>query len=98
MTTNPRTRAPATPIAPEDMVRARAAELQTFAATSEFDTLAAEYGFTTDDLSARYIQALLDVVGIDYDGLRQSEIPWAASSANLVRKGANGPALTVRVS
>ncbi|MGW5315522.1 hypothetical protein [Nocardia thailandica] len=95
MTSHPRTCAPATPIAPEDLVRARAAELQTFATTSKFDSLAAEYGFTINDLSDRYIQALLDVAGIDYDGLRQSEILWATSGANLVRKAATGPALAV---
>lgn len=95
MTTDPRICAPATPLALEDVVRARVTELQTFATTSEFDSVAAEYGFTTEDLSDRYIQALLDVAGIDYDGLRQSEILWATSGANLVRKAATGPALTV---
>ncbi|WP_280222107.1 hypothetical protein [Nocardia neocaledoniensis] len=95
MTTRSRTCAPATPTTPEDMVRARATELQAFATTGEFDSLATEYGFTTSDLSDRYIQALLDLAGIDYDGLRQSEILWATSGANLVRKAATGPALTV---
>ncbi|MEV0688276.1 hypothetical protein AB0I35_30905 [Nocardia sp. NPDC050378] len=95
MTTHPNTCGPTTPITPEEMVRARAAELRTFAITDEFDSLATEYGFTTDELSARYVQALLDVAGIDYDGLRQSEILWATSGANLVRKAATGPALTV---
>ncbi|MBF6212168.1 hypothetical protein IU487_14110 [Nocardia puris] len=95
MTTDPRICAPATPLAPEDVVRARVTELQAFATTNEFDSVAAQYGFTTADLSDRYIQALLDVAGIDYDGLRQSEILWATSGANLVRKAATGPALTV---
>ncbi|MFD4351554.1 hypothetical protein ACFWPX_03295 [Nocardia sp. NPDC058518] len=95
MTTDPTTSGLFTPITPEDMVRDRASDLWTYTSTDEFDSLATEYGFTTDDLSQRYVQALLDVAGIDYDGLRQDEILGATSGANLVRKAATGPALTV---
>ncbi|MGC4989886.1 hypothetical protein [Nocardia salmonicida] len=94
MTTHPTTPGPAAPITPEDMVRDRATDLWTFTSTQEFDGLATEYGFTTEELTQRYVLALLDV-GIDYEGLRQTEILWASSGANLVRKAATGPALIV---
>ncbi|MEV0768519.1 hypothetical protein [Nocardia salmonicida] len=94
MTANP-TSGAAAPITPEKLVRDWATELLTFTSTQEFDSLATEYGFTTADLSERYVLALLDVAGIDYEGLRQSEILWATSGANLVRQAATGPALTV---
>ncbi len=80
---------------PENLVRDRVSELSVYATTAEFDRLANEYGFTTDDLALRYVVALLDIAGIDYEGLRQSEILGASTGANLVRKATAGPALTV---
>ncbi|MGW5922166.1 hypothetical protein ACWFPY_24515 [Nocardia fluminea] len=96
MTTHPATsKASSPPTTPEDMVRDRVTELWTFTSTGEFDSLATEYGFTTEGLTQRYVQALLDVASIDYEGLRQNEILDASSGANLVRKAATGPALMV---
>ncbi|MBC7299389.1 MAG: hypothetical protein H5T78_00370 [Nocardia sp.] len=96
MTTQPTTsKAPSPPTTPEDMVRDRLTDLWTFATTEEFDSLATEYGFTTEEMSQRYVMALLEVAGIDYEGLRQTEILWASSGANLVRRAATGPKLTV---
>lgn len=96
MTTHPATsKAPSAPTTPEEMVRDRVTDLQTCTSTKEFDSLATEYGFTTEEMSLRYVVALLDLAGIDYEGLRQTEILWASSGANLLRRAATGPALTV---
>ncbi|GGN66095.1 hypothetical protein [Nocardia rhizosphaerihabitans] len=82
------------PITPEDMVGDRATELLTFTCTEEFDRLAIEYGFITAYLADRFVTALLDI-GIDYEGLRQTEITRATTDATLVRQAATGPKLLV---
>ncbi|WP_280453494.1 hypothetical protein [Nocardia cyriacigeorgica] len=60
-------------VTPEMVVRVRTAELRRCTTTRQLDRIAAQHGFTDPRTMERFWTALLDIAGIDYEGMRQAE-------------------------
>ncbi|MGW0046991.1 hypothetical protein GV791_09520 [Nocardia cyriacigeorgica] len=60
-------------VTPEMVVRVRAVELRRCTTTRQLDRIAAQHGFTDPRTVERFLTALLDIAGIDYEGMRQAE-------------------------
>lgn len=60
-------------VTPEMVVRVRALELRRCTTTRQLDRIAAQHGFTDPRTAERFWTALLDIAGIDYEGMRQAE-------------------------
>ncbi|WP_280183747.1 hypothetical protein [Nocardia cyriacigeorgica] len=60
-------------VTPEMVVRVRAVELRRCTTIRQLDRIAAQHGFTDPRTVERFLTALLDIAGIDYEGVRQAE-------------------------
>ncbi|MEU1950821.1 hypothetical protein [Nocardia rhamnosiphila] len=82
-------------VTPEMVVRVRLRELHTFTHTGQFDRVAAAHRFTDAHSFDRFVDALLDIGGIDYDGLRQVEDAHRDTAQRVAGAARHGPRLTV---
>ncbi|MGI5219459.1 hypothetical protein [Nocardia sp. CA-290969] len=82
-------------VTPEMVVRVRLPQLHTFTRTAQFDQVAAAHRFTDVRAFNRFLDALLDIGGIDYDGLRQLEEAHRGAAQRLAEAARRGPRLTV---
>lgn len=82
-------------VTPEMVVRVRLRELHTFTHTGQFDRVAAAHRFTDARAFDRFVDALLEIGGIDYDGLRRVEDTARATAARVAAAARHGPRLTV---
>ncbi|MFD4407570.1 hypothetical protein ACFWPH_32875 [Nocardia sp. NPDC058499] len=80
---------------PEMVVRVRLPQLHTFTRTDQFDQVAAQHRFTDTRSFNRFLDALLDIGGIDYDGLRHAENAHRAEEQRVADAACHGPRLTV---
>ncbi|WP_068056380.1 hypothetical protein [Nocardia xishanensis] len=80
-------------ITPEIVVRVRAASLRKFTRKRQFDQVAVQHGFTDSCSFERFVTALLDVAGVDYEGLRQVEAARRTVHRRLVAMARRGPRL-----
>ncbi|WP_156094791.1 hypothetical protein [Nocardia lijiangensis] len=93
MNTHPRSSVTGGQITPEMVVRVRSAELRKFTRKRQFDQVAVQHGFSDSRSFERFVTALHDVAGIDYEGLRQVEAARRSVHRRLVAMARRGPRL-----
>ncbi|WP_280426683.1 hypothetical protein [Nocardia carnea] len=91
----PRYTSSGAPVTPEMVVRVRLRELHTFTHTGQFDRVAATHRFTDPRAFDRFVDVLLDIGGIDYDGLRRVEAADRATAERVAAAARHGPRFTV---
>ncbi|MET8779007.1 hypothetical protein ABZV58_28725 [Nocardia sp. NPDC004654] len=80
-------------VTPEKLVRLRAAELRKLTRKRQFDQVAIGHGFSDSASFERFVTALHDIAGIDYEGLRQVEAARRSVHRRLVTMAQRGPQL-----
>ncbi|WP_280202531.1 hypothetical protein [Nocardia cyriacigeorgica] len=78
-------------VTPEMVVRVRTTELRRCTTTRQLDRIAVQHGFTDPRTVERFLTALLDIAGIDYEGLRQAEAVDATTHRRLGSAADRGP-------
>ncbi|MBF6320389.1 hypothetical protein IU453_26925 [Nocardia cyriacigeorgica] len=78
-------------VSPEMVVRVRAVELRRCTTTRQLDRIAAQHGFTDPRTVERFLTALLDIAGIDYEGMRQAEAFDSTTHRSLGQLADRGP-------
>ncbi|WP_435592139.1 hypothetical protein [Nocardia sp. bgisy118] len=71
----------------------RVADLRKLTRKRQFDQIAIQHGFTDSASFERFVTALHDVAGIDYEGLRQVEAARRSVHRRLVAMARRGPQL-----